>query len=68
MNKRYILTVAAAAVVAVAAGQVNAPDGVGYLLRAGEMMDCGNFVGCLDQISRAMELPREFDSWGKFLA
>lgn len=57
MNKRYILTVAAAAVVTVAAGQVNAPDGVGYLLRAGEMMDCGNFVGCLDQISRAMELP-----------
>lgn len=57
MNKRYILTVAAAAAVTVAAGQVNAPDGAGYLLRAGEMMDCGNFVGCLDQISRAIELP-----------
>lgn len=57
MDKRTFLAAAAAAVVAAGWGQVNAPDGAGYLLRAGEMMQCGNYVGCLDQISRALELP-----------
>lgn len=57
MDKRIFLAAAAATVVAAGSAQVNAPDGAGYLLRATEMMECGNYVGCLDQLSRALELP-----------
>lgn len=57
MKKRLFLAIAAFAAYATTNAQINSADGDGFLLRACEMMEDGNYIGCLDQLRCAAQLP-----------
>lgn len=57
MKKRHFLAIAAYTVFATSNAQINSVTGDGFLLRACEMMEDGNYIGCLDQLRCALQLP-----------
>lgn len=51
MNKRYLLTLLAAAAISPIQAQINSASSDGYFVRGEKMYDNRNYTGCLDQLS-----------------